>query len=69
MRRAELTRQPRLCFGVAVIALLFLMETAVAHRSAPSAASPYIWAGLGLVAVLALLRGLWCRAQAKGPGP
>lgn len=65
MPRTDHLRQARLCFGIAVIALLFLLETAVAHRSAPSAASPFIWGGLGLVAVLAVLRGLWCRARAK----
>jgi hypothetical protein len=68
MKRADHLRQARLSFGISVIALLFLLETAVAHRSVPSAASPFIWGGLGLVAVLALLRGLWCRAQARGPG-
>lgn len=69
MSRADRLRQSRLSFGIAVIALLFLLETAVAHRSVPSAASPFIWGGLGLVALLAVLRGLWCRAQAKGQRP
>lgn len=58
-------KKSRLAFGVALICGVFLLETVFAHRKMPSPASPYVWAGLGTVAVLALAYGLWCRQRAR----
>ena len=63
--RRELQRQAAIAFGIGLISLVFLLETAVAHRRLPSAASPWVWTVLGLVAALAFARGLWLRARAN----
>ena len=64
MRPDELKRS-RLAFGVALICGVFLLETVFAHQKMPSPASPYVWAGLGSVALLAVVYGLWCRQRAR----
>jgi di/tricarboxylate transporter len=63
------TRRSQLCFGVAVICVLFLVETAVAHRSVPHPASPIIWGVLGLVGVGAALTAVVCRLRARRADP
>ena len=60
-----LQRRSQIAFGVALICGVFLLETRFAHARMPSPASPYVWAGLGLMALLALGYGLWCRRQAR----
>jgi|GEM_PF-4914148 len=51
--------------GIAVICLLFLIETVVAHQTTPNALSPLVWAVLGGVgAVSAVLAAVW-RAKAR----
>jgi drug/metabolite transporter (DMT)-like permease len=63
--RRELQRASAIAFGIGLISLVFLLETAVAHRRVPSAASPWVWTALALVAVLAFGRGWWLRARAQ----
>lgn len=53
MTAADLQRRSRLAWGLCAICLLFLLETWNADRIRPHPASPYIWAALGLVAVVA----------------
>ncbi len=62
MRPDELKRS-RLAFGVALVCSVFLLETVFAHQKMP--ASPYVWGGLGSVALLAAAYGLWCRQRAR----
>ena len=64
----EWTRRSQLCFGVTLICVLFLVETAVAHRSVPHPASPIVWGVLGLVGVGALVAGVVCRLRARRAG-
>jgi tellurite resistance protein TehA-like permease len=63
--RRELQRRASIAFGIALICLVFLLETAVAHQRLPSAASPWVWTALGLVAALACGRGVWLRVRAR----
>jgi hypothetical protein len=49
--------------------VLFLVETAVAHRSVPHPASPIIWGVLGLVGVGAALTAVVCRLRARRADP
>jgi hypothetical protein len=61
----DLLRRSRIAFGVAAICVLFLIETLVAHRTAPSPASPWVWGALGVIGLGACGGGLWWRAQAR----
>lgn len=38
--------------GICGVALMFLLESSFAHHKSPSAASPYVWTVLALVAVV-----------------
>lgn len=60
-RREQRLRRSRLCAGLAVVLLVLLFETVVAHRRLPSPASPYVWAGLGLGAGLCAVLAAWYR--------
>jgi hypothetical protein len=65
VKRKDLQRSAALAWGTGFVALVFLLETAVAHRSHPSAASPWIWVVLGVTAAAAFARGAWLSAKAK----
>jgi lysozyme family protein len=64
-RARQLDQRAKIAFGVALICGLFGAETAVAHHSMPHPASPFIWAGLGTVAAVALVLGLRWQRQAR----
>jgi drug/metabolite transporter (DMT)-like permease len=61
-------RQAAIALGIGLICLVFLLETAIAHRTHPSPASPYVWGGLGTVALLAFGRVLWLRLRRRRDG-
>lgn len=64
-RRRELRRGAAIAWGIGLIALVFIVETALAHQSRPSTASPWIWGALGVVAVIAFARGAWLTAKSR----
>ena len=59
----DCARKAKLYLGFAVVLLVFLSETVVAHQRLPNPASPYVWALLGLGAVVCL--GLAARFHAR----
>ncbi len=61
-------RKANNALGAFVIALLFLVESTVAHRVAPSPLSPFIWAVLGIVAIASLAIYFRCRRKALQTG-
>ena len=63
--RTEPKHKAAIALGVALICVLFLVETAVAHHHHPSPASPFVWGALSLVAVGALVAWARYRAQAS----
>lgn len=70
--RPDDRRQIAIALGVGLICLVFLLETAIAHRTMPSPASPYVGSGLGAVALLAFARAAWLRwrrPRDDGPEP
>jgi drug/metabolite transporter (DMT)-like permease len=65
----ELHRKSAIAFGIACVALLFLLETWVAHQRLPNAASPWVWGLLGALAIGGTAIGVWLRAQAAKIAP
>lgn len=61
----DYARKSKIALGLFVICLVFLLETSVAHRTTPSPASPYVWGGLGLVAVGCLVYAVWAHLKSK----
>lgn len=58
-------RKARLCLGGALICVLFLVETFVAHQSRPNSASPYVWSALGFVALVMLGLAAWFHMRSR----
>lgn len=56
-------RKASIALGICLISAVLLLETVFAHHRLPNAASPYIWAVLGGVAVAALACHLWFRLR------
>ena len=67
--RTKTADKAKLCFGFALVFLMMLGETAVAHRLRPSAASPVIWTLLGLGAALCVGLGLHYRRGSRRRAP
>jgi hypothetical protein len=65
LSRDRLRRSAAIAWGIGLIALVFLLETAVAHHARPSAASPWVWSVLGVVVSVAFARGAWLSLQAR----
>lgn len=63
--KPDYLKRSRLAFGVAVVSLLFGLETVVAHQHFPSPASPLVWALLGGVGLAALASGWWWGRKAR----
>ncbi len=57
--QARQARRAKLAFGMALVLLLFLGETVVAHQRLPNAASPFVWAVLGGGAGVCLVLAAW----------
>ena len=62
--RKDLQRKSAIALGLCVICLLFLLETAVAHRQMPNPQSPWLWAALGVGACVALAFAIYYRWRA-----
>lgn len=62
---AQHARRARIALGFALILLLFLGETIVAHQRLPQPASPVVWALLGGGAIVCLGLGAWYRRAAR----
>ena len=63
----EHARKARLCLGMALVLLLLLSETVVAHQRLPSPWSPWVWSGLGVGVALCLGLAAWFHRRSKGP--
>jgi hypothetical protein len=61
----EYKRRSQIAGGICLIAIVFLVETYTANQRLPNAASPYIWAVLIAVAVVAAVLGGWFRFRAS----
>jgi hypothetical protein len=58
---ADFLRRSRLAGGMALICLLAVAETVVAHQARPNPLSVWVWAVLGCAGALALVAALWFR--------
>lgn len=63
--RDQYARKAKLAFGFAIVLLLFLGETVVAHQMLPNPASPYVWALLGGGALACLGLAAWFRRASR----
>lgn len=60
-----LQRKSQIAWGVFAICMLFILETWNADRQMPNPATPYVWAGLGTVALGAFVAALWFGHRAR----
>jgi hypothetical protein len=58
-------KRSKIALGVAVICLLFLLESAQAHRVSPHPASPLLWSLLAAGGIGALVYALLCRLRLR----
>ena len=65
---SDLKRRTRIALGMAVVALVFLGESVVAHRVAPHPASPWVWMALGAAGSGALAYALGCALRLRRAG-
>jgi peptidoglycan/LPS O-acetylase OafA/YrhL len=58
-------RRSAIALGICVIALMFVVESAVAHHHVPSPLSWLVWTVLGAVAAVAAVAAIVYRRRAK----
>jgi tellurite resistance protein TehA-like permease len=58
-------RKARIFLGLAVVLLLFVSETFVAHHRLPNPASPVVWTVLGLGVLVCLALAALFHARSK----
>jgi peptidoglycan/LPS O-acetylase OafA/YrhL len=61
----ELKKRAQIAWGLALICLLFLLETWNADRLLPNKASPLIWTVLALAALVLAAAALWFGHRAR----
>jgi heme exporter protein D len=62
---SDFQRKGNNALGVLVLSLIVLLETVLADHRNPNPASPYVWAVLGLTALVSLVLLLHYRARAR----
>ncbi len=62
---AELRRKSAIALGIAIISLVFIVETSIAHRAMPSPLSPVVWSVLGVMLAGGVIMAAWFRRKAR----
>lgn len=62
---AELRRKSAIALGIAIISLVFIVETSIAHRAMPSPHSPIVWTVLGVTLLGGVIMAAWFRRRAR----
>lgn len=60
-------RRAKIALGFAIVCGVFLLETALAHRTHPSPLSPYVWAALAATGLGCLVFSVFSAWRAKNP--
>ena len=63
--RESCARKSKIAFGFALICVFFFLETVNANRLMPNKASPYIWAVLGVAALVCIAYALYMRRLSR----